>query len=441
MTARHAVRTAVAPLALRNYRLYFCGQIVSLSGTWMQTAGLSWLVLHLTGSGTKLGLVTAAQFVPTLFGGAWGGLVADRFDKRRTLLYTQTGLGVVASILATLALTSRVELWMLFALAIGTGMFTTVDNPTRQSFVTEVVGREFMPTAVGLNSVMFNAARIVGPAIAAAIISAFGDRVVIGTGVCFAANAVSYLAVIACLAMMRRSELRPAPPIARAKGQIREGLRYALQVPALRTILAMMALIGLLAFNYQVLLPLVAKKVFSGSSSTYGYLSVAMGLGALAGSLAAASRGRASPRLITGGAGMLGVCMLATAAAPRLWVALVAWCAVGAAMMTLMSAASTTLQLATRPDMRGRVIAFYMLLLMGSTPIGGPIMGWIAENIGTRWALTVGGVACLLAAAISAHAPATVSVAAADTAASDGGARGDSEPGRVQSSNASLLSR
>jgi MFS family permease len=416
LTFRAGAQTALRPLRQRNYRLYFSGQLVSLSGTWMQTAGLAWLVLALTGSGTKLGLVTASQFVPTLLGSAWGGLLADRLDKQRLLIYTQSGLGATATGLAALTLSGGIEVWMLVALSVLTGVFTTLDNPTRQSFVTEVVEPADLPTAVALNSVMFNSARIVGPAVAAVIISAFGSDVERGTGICFAANAVSYLAVIVCLLRMRTSELRPAAPVARAKGQIRAGISYALQVPALRTILSMMALIGLLAFNYQVLLPLVAKEVFHGNARTYGLLSVAMGSGALVGSLAAAGRGRTSARLITGGATVLGVCMLGAAAAPVLIVALVAWCAVGAAMMTLMAAASTTLQLATRPDMRGRVIALYMLLLMGSTPIGGPIMGWLAEHAGTRWALALGGFACLAAAVVSLQAPAQLSPVPDDAA-------------------------
>lgn len=398
--------TATRPLRVRNYRLYFTGQVTSLSGTWMQTAGLAWLVLHLTGSGTMLGLVTAAQFVPTLLGSAWGGLLADRLDKHRTLLVTQTGLGLTAGALAAVTLSGRAEVWMLVLLSVLAGVFTTVDNPVRQSFVTEVVDAGSLPTAVALNSVMFNSARIVGPALASVIIDAFSPDVERGTGLCFAANAVSYLAVILCLALMRRADLRPAAPIARSRGQIRAAVVYAMGVPALRTILAMMSIIGLLVFNYQVLLPLVARNVFSGDARTFGLLSVAMGSGALVGSLAAAGRGRASPRLITGGAAVLGACMLAAAAAPVLSVALVAWALVGASMMTLMSAASTTLQLATRPDMRGRVIALYMLLLMGSTPIGGPIMGWLAQNVGTRFALAVGGVSCLVAAVISLRSPA-----------------------------------
>lgn len=383
--------------------------MVSLSGTWMQTAGMAWLVLVLTGSGTQLGLVTASQFVPTLFGSAWGGLLADRLDKRRTLLVTQTGLGVTAALLAALTLTGSVQIWMLVALSVVTGVFTTVDNPTRQSFVTEVVDKASLPTAVALNSVMFNSARIVGPAVASLIITSFGSHhVTTGVGVCFALNALSYLAVILCLARMRTADLRPPARLPRAKGQIRDGIAYARTVPALRTILAMMAVVGLLAFNYQVLLPLVARNVFHGGAGTFGLLSVAMGAGALIGSLAAAGRGRTSAHLISGGALVLGLAMLAAAAAPVLIVALVAWAAVGASMMTLMSAASSTLQLATRPDMRGRVIALYMLLLMGSTPIGGPLMGWLAQHVGTRWAIGVGGVACLAAAAISYRSPANV---------------------------------
>jgi MFS family permease len=395
----HAFRS----LRTRNYRLYFIGQLVSLSGTWMQTAALAWLVLHLRGdnSGGALGLVIAAQFLPTLLFGAWGGVIADRFDKRRTLIITQSSMAVVAAVLSVTSVTGAIQMWMVYALSAAMGLGSAVDNPVRQAFVTEMVDREDLPNAVGLSSATFNSARIVGPAIGAGVLAAFGDRVAAGTGVCFAVNALSFLAVLTCLGLMRPAELLRAAPQPRARGQVRAGLRYVAGEPQLRIVLAMMALIGLVGMNFQVVLPLVAKNTFDGGAGVFGALQVAMGVGSLLGSLVAAGRrGEPSVSFLGVAAVIFGAAMLGASAAPTVPVALVLLFLTGIASMTLFAAANTLLQLTARPDMRGRVMALYILLIMGSTPIGGPLVGWIGEHAGARWALAVGGRAGLAGAAV-----------------------------------------
>ena len=290
------------------------------------------------------------------------------------MMVTQTGQALTAGVLAALTLGGVIQLWMVFALALTTGLFAVADNPARQVFISEMVSREYLANAVGLNSALFNSARIVGPAIAALIIAAFGDANTTGVGICFLVNAASFAAVLLGLALIRTRDLRPAPPLPRSKGQVRAGLRYALGEPTLRVVLAVMAVFGLLALNFQVLLPLVAKKVFDGGAGAYGVLSTTMGAGSLCGSLVAAGRGRASTRLMAGACLVAGIALLGAALAPSLAVALVLWFVVGAATMTLMATSNTTLQLRSRPDMRGRVISLYMLLVIGTTPIGGPIV-------------------------------------------------------------------
>ncbi len=418
------------PLRMHNYRLYFAGQLVSLCGTWMQTTALAWLVLRLSDSGTVLGLVTAAQFVPTLVGGPFAGVLADRFDKRTTLIVAQSGLAFTAAALAALTLTDTITLPLLVALAVVLGAFTALDAPARQSFVTELVGREALPNAVGLNSALFNSARIVGPAIAGLLLSRYEDRVTLGVGLCFLVNAVSFAAVITSLALMRRRELLPSALVARGKGQIRDGFRYAMAEPTLRIILIITGIVGVFALNYQVLLPLVADKALGGTAGTLGALLVAMGAGSLVGSLVAASRGRSSMGLVVGACTAMAVSLAAATVAPGFETALVCWFFVGLTNMTFIAASNTTLQLTARPDMRGRVIALYFLMIMGSTPIGGPITGWIAQHLGTRYAVGLASAACFLAAGIGARSLRLGSRARADLAALDLSA-GDGRPGDV----------
>jgi MFS family permease len=386
------VRRTFRSLSVRNYRLFFLGQLVSLTGSWMQTTALGWLVYTITKSPTQIGLVVAVQFVPTLIGSMHGGLLADRFDKRRILIGTQTALAVQAAVLATVALTGHATLGALYVLSFLQGCISTIDNPTRQSFVSEMVGPDEVTNAIGLNSAMFNTARIAGPAVAGALIHA------VGTSTCFVLNAVSFVAVIGGLLAMSPSELHAPDRPTRAKGQLREGLRYAWGEPTLRMVLLMIAVIGTLAMNFLVILPAVAKQVFGGNSVTYGLMLGVMGVGALVGALLSAARGRPTVRLLAVASVAFGATMLVDAVATSLPMEMVALFATGMASITFMSSANATLQLTSRPDMRGRVMAIYMLLFLGSTPIGGPIIGWIGEQSSPRWSLTVGGVGCLVAA-------------------------------------------
>lgn len=382
-------------LRYRNYRLFFYGQLVSLIGTWMQSVALGWLVYTITKSPTQIGVVTAVQFLPTLFGSVHGGLVADRFDKRKVLVCTQTALALQAVALATVTLAGLATLPVLYALAFTQGMATTIDNPTRQAFVSEMVGTEDLTNAVGLNSAMFNMARVLGPAIGGVLIDA------IGVGTCFVLNAVSFLAVIGGLLMMRSGDLFPSTRAGRGKGQLREGLRYAWEEPTLRRVLIMIALIGTLAMNFTVILPVVAKQVFHGNAGTYGVMSSVLGFGALVGALVAASRSKPTTLLLATAALAFGAMMLADALAPTLAWEMVALALTGATSITFMSTANATVQLTSRPEMRGRVMSLYMLLFLGSTPIGGPVVGWIGERYGARWSLAIGGLSCLVAAAVT----------------------------------------
>ena len=379
-------------LRIRNFRLFFLGQLVSLVGTWMQTVALGWLVYTITKSPTQIGLVTAVQFMPVLFGSIHGGLIADRFDKRKVLLVTQTGLALQAIVLAAVVIGGADRLGVLYVLAAVQGALATVDNPTRQAFLTELVGADELTNAIGLNSAMFNTARIIGPAVGGLLIEA------VGTSTCFALNAASFLAVIAALVAMRPAELLRGRPAARAKGQLRAGIRYAWEEPTLRLVLAMIALIGTLAMNFLVVLPVLAKRVFHGNAGSYGLLSAAIGSGALIGALYAATRSRPTKRLLGGAAFGFGVAMLLDAVATSLAMELVTLALTGAVSITFMAAANASLQLTSRPEMRGRVMSIYMLLFLGSTPIGGPFIGWVSARFGARWSLVVGGGSCLVAA-------------------------------------------
>jgi MFS family permease len=385
-----------ASLSVRNYRVFFTGMLVSATGTWMQSVAQGWLVLQLTGSGTAVGLVTATQFVPMLVGGAYGGVIADRFDKRRILFVSQTILAVSAGVLAIVTLTGVVEVWMVFACALFTGCGTVIDNPTRQAFVSELVGPDRVANAVALNSAMFNAARIVGPAMAGLLI------LVAGTGTCFAYNAVSYLAVLFSLTRLRPDELHRSKPVARGKGQVRAGLRYAWATPELRSTILLVAVVGTFALNFTVLTPLLVKTTFDAGPGTLGLLTSAMGGGSLVGALVAAARGKPTPQLLIGASAALGVVMIGVAASPTLLVAGVLLALTGAATITFLSTANSTLQISSSSEMRGRVMSLYLLVFLGSTPIGGPIVGAVAEAFDPRMGYVLGGVASLLGAGFSA---------------------------------------
>src|SRR5689334_15560666 len=310
-------RQTFASLSVRNYRVFFLGMLVSATGTWMQSVAQGWLVLKLTGSGTMVGLVTAAQFLPMLLGGVFGGVIADRFDKRRILFVSQSVLGIAAGLLAVVTLTGVVQTWMVFACALLTGCGTVIDNPTRQAFVSELVGPDKVANAVALNSAMFNAARIVGPALAGLLI------LIAGTGTCFAYNAVSYVAVLISLTLLRPDELHRGKPVARGKGQVRAGLRYAWHMPELRSTILLVAVVGTFALNFTVLTPLLVRFTFDAGPGTLGLLTSLMGAGSLVGALVAAARAKPTPKVLIGAAGALGLAMLGVAVAPTVAIAAV----------------------------------------------------------------------------------------------------------------------
>lgn len=385
-------RDMFASLENRNYRLYTAGQATSLAGTWMQSIAQSWLVLELTQSATALGIVVALQTLPTLLLGPYGGVVADRVDKRRFMIALQSMMGVLALALGLLTITGVVQLWHVYALALLLGLNNCFENPTRQSFVLEMVGPEHLRNAVSLNSVLVNVARAVGPAIAGFVIVAGG------IGVCFLINAASFVAVVASLARLDTSKLTPSVPAPRAPGQLREGLRYVRGEPHLAVPLLMMALVGCLAYEFQVTLPVLAQDTFAGDARTYGFLTAAMGLGAIVGGLSVAARGRTGVRALVITALAFGVAMAAVALSPNLPVALVAMALVGATSVAFLSMGNSTLQLAAAPTMRGRVMALWAVAFLGSTPIGGPIAGFVSQELGGRAGLLLGAASCVVAA-------------------------------------------
>jgi MFS family permease len=389
MTA--AFRQTFSSMSVRNFRIYFIAQMISVSGTWMQSVAQAWLVLHLTGSGIAVGLVVGLQFLPMLLFGPLGGLVADRTDKRTLLFFTQTAGALQALLLGILVITGAAALWEVYVLAATLGVVNLFDNPARQTFMIEMVGREGLSNGVSLNAVVMNASRIVGPAIGGLIITIFG------LGICFLVNAASYVAVIIGLAMMRTDELQPTEPVTRAKGQIRDGFRYAWHTPVVRSTLATVALIGIFAYNFTVTLALLAKGTFHGTAGTYAVMTSCMGIGAVVGGLLAAHRGRPSPRLLQGLGLSFGVLLAGVALAPNLLVADLLIVPMGAASLAFIATANATLQLATDPAMRGRVMALYAMAFLGTTPIGAPLVGAIAEWTNPRVALVAGAAAIFIA--------------------------------------------
>ncbi len=382
-------------LKIRNYRLYYLGQIISTSGTFMQSVAQAWLVLQLSNSGAALGLVTALQYVPVLLFGPWGGVIADRFSKRKLLYFTQTSFGILALVLGLLVLTGWVRLWMVAVLAAAYGIVNALDNPTRQSFVVEMVGEHELRNAVTLYSSLVNLSRVIGPSIAGILI------VTIGLAPCFIFNGLSYAAVIIMLAVMRASELRAAPPVARARGQLSAGFRYIVRTPVLRGVLLMLAIIGTFTFEFQVSLPLLAQFTFHGNAESYAALTSAMGIGAVIGGLLTAGQRKTPVRTLVLAAFFFGLTTFAAAMMPTLFWAVAAMLAVGFFSIYCTSLGNSILQLSSEPQMRGRVMAFWSIAFIGSTTIGGPIVGWIGE-FDPRWGLGLGGLAAVIAAGLGA---------------------------------------
>ena len=393
MTA--ALQRPFASLSVPNYRRYFAGQVVSLSGNWVQIVAETWLILQLTDSAMAVGVNTALQFAPLLLFGAFGGLLADRFDKRRLLMVTQAAMVVPAVALWALATAGAVEPWMVFALVFVRGSFLAVDNPTRQSFVIEMVGPDRVVNAVSLNSALVHMARMAGPAVAGILIAT------VGVEPCFLVNAATFAAMLVALRRMRPSELTRPVPTQRRRGALREALRYVAATPALAVPLAMMALVGTLAFNFQVLLPLLARFSFHGGSGSYATFVIAMGAGSVVGALVAGARGRVSPQLLIASSAAFGLCTLLAALAPTLALASIALALTGAASVTFAAGVNSALQLAVEPAMRGRVMALYMMMFMGGTAFGAPLIGLLAELFGARWSLIGGGLITLVGTAVS----------------------------------------
>ncbi len=385
-------------LRVYNYRLFFVSQVISMSGTWMQSVAQNWLVLSLTDSAVALGVTVGLQFGPVLVFGAWGGTLADRADKRRLLMATQAAAAVLALALGILAVSDVVTVWMIWVLAGLTGTVTALGIPSQQSFLYEMVGPDDLANAVGLNSVVINSSRIIGPAIGAVLIAG------VGVASCFFINSASFVAVIVALAVMRVAELHRSAPVPREPGQVRAGLKYAWRTPSLRVPLLMLAVVSTLAYNYSVVLPLLTKSVFGRGGGSYGVLSAAMGVGALAGAFIMASRARPSRRLLVGGAFAFGAVTVALALAPGYYSGLVLLVLIGTAAVLFISTTNALLQLNAADVMRGRVMALWSIVFLGSTPIGGPITGLLVRGLGVRWAIAVGGAATLAVATTAALA-------------------------------------
>ncbi len=384
--------TTFAALEIPNYRLYVSGQAVSLTGTWMQMAAQSWLVLKLTNSATTLGLVVALQTLPVLLLGPYGGVVADRVNKRKAMIALQSVMGVQALILGLLTVTGSVRVWEIGVLAFILGLNNAFENPARQSFMMELVGAEHLRNAVSLNSTMVSMARVVGPAIGGVMIA------VVGTGWCFLINSVSFIFVVSSLACMDVSALRPAAPVARAKGQLREGLRYVRHEPSLLLPLVMAAVVGCLAYEFQVTIPYMASHGLHVGSTGYGFMTAAMGVGAVAGGLVLATRGRIGSASLIASALAYGVFLGMAALAPNLPLSVLAFVLVGAAGVAFMSQSNATLQMRAAPEMRGRVMALWFVSFQGSTPIGGPIVGAVMSAYGASAGLWLGAIACFVVA-------------------------------------------
>jgi MFS family permease len=382
-------------LRVRNFRIFASANLVSLTGTWMQRIGQDWLVLQLSGdSGVALGLITALQFGPSLFLSMYGGVLADRYAKRRTLLITQALMGVLALLLGILVATGGVTLWHVFVLAAGLGAVSAVDAPVRQSFVSEMVGPGLLANAVGLNSTIFNGARLIGPSVAGLLIGASDGN----TAPAFFVNAGSFAFTIAALASMRADELSPSPPVARAKGQLRAGLAYTWAHPDLVLAMALAFVIGTFGFNYQVTIALMAREVFDLGAEAFGLLSTAFAVGSLTGALLSTRRSaRPRQRFLVISAVVFGLLTVVSGFMPTYLSFAALLVPTGAAALVFSVANNSFVQLGVEPQMRGRVMALYFMCFMGGTPLGAPLIGLIAERFGAPWGLILGGAICVVA--------------------------------------------
>jgi MFS family permease len=374
-----------------NYRLYATGGIVSNVGTWMQRVAQDWLVLQLThNSGTAIGITTGLQFLPMLLLAPIAGLAADRFSKQRLLQLTQLMLAVPSLVLGLLAVTGLAQPWHVYVIAFVFGVGTAFDGPARQSFVSEMVGPELLTNAVGLNSASFNTARVIGPALAGVLIAALGSGTS-ATGWVILFNGLSYGSVIFALRRMDIAQLHSPKPAGRRKGMVREGVRYVRQRPQLMLIFVVVFFAGTFGLNFQLTSALMATHVFHKGAGEYGILGSTMAIGSLTGALLAARRGTATVKLVVVSALVFGVAEIIGGLMPT-YLSFALWTPVlGLAALTMITGANTTLQLAVEPEYRGRVLALYLMVFMGGTPVGSPIVGWVGEQFGARWTLVGGG--------------------------------------------------
>jgi MFS family permease len=387
-----ATRRSFQSLRNRNYRLFFFGQLVSNTGNWLTMVALTLLVLNETHSGLAVGLLTACQFGPILVLSPFAGLVADRVDKKRLLTTTQILEMLQSFALAALAFRPHTPLGALFAVAAVGGVLLAFDNPVRRSFVTEMVVEEDVPNAVTLYSAIVAGSRIFGPALAGALV------VTVGYGWAFTIDGLSYLTVLVAIAMMRRSELRISPPAPRAKHQVRDGMRYVREVPDLRISFVMLAIIGILTYNFSVTFPLLVTRSLHGSDTTFTFVYSAFSVGSFTGALIVAHRNRVQFRMIVSAAAALGLAMLLLAGVPAPWAAFPVAVALGLSSISYMTSTTALVQVISRPDMHGRVLALQTVLMIGTTPLGGPLLGWIADATNARVPVLIGGVGALGAA-------------------------------------------
>ena len=384
MSETDSISSTFRSLRSRNYRLFAAGQVVSNTGTWMQRIAQDWVVLTLTHSGTALGLVTALQFLPILLFSVWGGVLADRFPRRTMLMITQSSMGVLSAVLGVLTVSGVVTTWQIYVFALLLGTVNAADTPARQSFVVEMVGPEDLQNAVSLNAANFNLGRVLGPAVAGLLIGLFASQMT-GSGWVFLINAASFAAVVTGLALIRKRDLHAQTRIKRGRGGQREAFRYVRTRPDLLAVMIAVAIFGSFGLNFPVLLPLYTTQVFHSGASAYGVISAIMAVGSLLGALLAARRKVARVRMVLGGAMLFGLFEVAGSAMPNIasYAALLAL--TGVCGLTTATTANAVMQTTVAPELRGRVTGVYVLVFMGGTPIGSPVVGWLAGQIGVRW--------------------------------------------------------
>lgn len=387
---KNFTKKTFSSLKIRNYRLYFFGQAISHIGTWMQVIAQSWLVLQLTGSGTQLGLIAAAQFLPVLLFGPFAGVIADKYEKRKVLYFTQGTSGLLALLLGLLITFNQVEVWMVFLIAFFMGLLNALDTPTRQTFVYEIVGNEQITNAVSLNGTLYNLTRIIGPSIAGIIIASFS------LALCFYLNAISFIAVLIALYLMNPAILKPNPKLTNITGQVIEGFKYVLSKAELKHSLIFMGIIGTFVFEFTVSVPLLAKITFNSGVIGYAQLTSAMGLGAMLGGLYSASRKKPEIKNVLVTIFMLTISMFVISLSPNLLTGMLAMVFVGFSASSYSARGNAFMQLNSAPEMRGRVMSLWNVAFVGSTPIGGPIIGFIGENFSPRLSFAFGGLAALL---------------------------------------------